>query len=707
MLDLLEGLITKDDIANIAASEQLILDDVDRVSVLEAMRSIDVQACPGSGKTTLIATKLILLSKKWPFLHRGVCVLSHTNVAKDEIISRIKRSNTIEAQRLLSYPHFIGTIQEFVNRFLALPLIRESGVYARFIEGDDGFKEVMKSGVNLGTLYTSLFYKCGGEGKPWPQNEEVFENMVRHLGSLFWLNTDFDLAFYGEYGSLLSYKNDMSKKVFPKLIELKVALEKKGVFQYRDMFAYAGQLIMQHDHIHQAIRSRFPCVFLDEMQDTQKFQDEILNKIFPIDDSSLIVQRFGDPDQAIFHGIESEKANESFNGKSRGDMDFVIHKTHRFDCLIADKIKPLSFNEIPLESELSIQAIEDRAQAHSVGGKFEHTVIVFNDDNRDSVVEYFSQNISDQFSAEYKVSEKFIVKVVGAVGNEIDPNSEQLKIGHYWNGYDKKKSKTNFKESKLIEAVRYCRQSQSVDWAEKYKYLIDCILKLMRIVGNFDDNGKYFSSSTLRDELRKNGNWDIFRKTIYLMLSDKHEINQRFWDDINRFMNRSLGLENIPEEAAEYLVFTDDAVPANVVYEEEQQEESFISLPGNKIKHADGFQIEFSTIHGVKGETHDATLIVETKHHTFDVETMLPFLIGKLPSEEHQNQQLPDKPNSRRKFSPNKVFMRQFYVAMSRPKHLLCIALHSDRLSEPHKVLLQEKGWKVVTLESHGEEAGV
>ena len=63
----LEGLITRQDISNIAESEKLILDDEDRLSVLESMRSMDVQACPGSGKTTLIAAKLILLAEKWPF----------------------------------------------------------------------------------------------------------------------------------------------------------------------------------------------------------------------------------------------------------------------------------------------------------------------------------------------------------------------------------------------------------------------------------------------------------------------------------------------------------------------------------------------------------------------------------------------------------------------------------------------------------------
>ncbi len=51
------------------------------------------------------------------------------------------------------------------------------------------------------------------------------------------------------------------------------------------------------------------------------------------------------------------------------------------------------------------------------------------------------------------------------------------------------------------------------------------------------------------------------------------------------------------------------------------------------------------------------------------------------------------EPNNRRAFKPNKVFMRQLYVAMSRPKYLLCLAIHSDRISDLQKTQLEEKGW--------------
>jgi hypothetical protein len=79
----------------------------------------DVQACPGSGKTTLVGLKLLCMAMRWPSLQRGICVLAHTNVAKDEILKCLSLHPA--GQALRGYPHFVGTIQEFVNTFLALP----------------------------------------------------------------------------------------------------------------------------------------------------------------------------------------------------------------------------------------------------------------------------------------------------------------------------------------------------------------------------------------------------------------------------------------------------------------------------------------------------------------------------------------------------------------------------------------------------------
>ena len=108
-----------------------------RLAVIRSSETLDVTAGPGSGKTTLLVAKLAVLARKWTPSHRGICILSHTNVARAEIETQL--GSTAEGQRLLSYPHFIGTIHGFINEFLAMPWLRSLGIPVRYI--DNGFCE--------------------------------------------------------------------------------------------------------------------------------------------------------------------------------------------------------------------------------------------------------------------------------------------------------------------------------------------------------------------------------------------------------------------------------------------------------------------------------------------------------------------------------------------------------------------------------------
>ena len=84
--------------------KKLGLETVDsaRKEFIKCLDTTDVSACPGSGKTTLIVAKMLLLMEKWQSLSRGICVLSHTNVAKDEVISRLSRMGSSYDMALLS-----------------------------------------------------------------------------------------------------------------------------------------------------------------------------------------------------------------------------------------------------------------------------------------------------------------------------------------------------------------------------------------------------------------------------------------------------------------------------------------------------------------------------------------------------------------------------------------------------------------------------
>lgn len=93
----------------------------------------------------------------------------------------------------------------------------------------------------------------------------------------------------------------------------------------------------------------------------------------------------------------------------------------------------------------------------------------------------------------------------------------------------------------------------------------------------------------------------------------------------------------------------------------------------------DGITVSLSTIHAVKGETHDATLYLETDHiRNSDLKRIMPLFVGKpLPNKE--------------------VFERSrrcAYVGMSRPRHLLCVAMKA-KTYEGHEDIF-EHDWNIV-----------
>lgn len=87
-----------------------------RVNIIKEDSSCYVQACPGSGKTTALLAKLIILANRLPMADgKGVCVLTHTNVAIDEIKAKVGSKANI----LFNYPNFFGTIQTFLHKYVA------------------------------------------------------------------------------------------------------------------------------------------------------------------------------------------------------------------------------------------------------------------------------------------------------------------------------------------------------------------------------------------------------------------------------------------------------------------------------------------------------------------------------------------------------------------------------------------------------------
>ena len=79
-----------------------------------------VQACPGAGKTRAIVERH--LTRGSATGRRGRALVSFTNVACNEIHQRCHDAGHPD---LLRFPHFVGTIDTFIWRYLVRPFISE------------------------------------------------------------------------------------------------------------------------------------------------------------------------------------------------------------------------------------------------------------------------------------------------------------------------------------------------------------------------------------------------------------------------------------------------------------------------------------------------------------------------------------------------------------------------------------------------------
>ena len=80
---------------------------------------IVLSACPGSGKTYIVAKKVLNYLQTWQCPYRGIAALSFTNVAKNEILKTI--SEGLRQKGLdFRFPHYIGTLDSFINNYIFL-----------------------------------------------------------------------------------------------------------------------------------------------------------------------------------------------------------------------------------------------------------------------------------------------------------------------------------------------------------------------------------------------------------------------------------------------------------------------------------------------------------------------------------------------------------------------------------------------------------
>jgi len=663
--------------ANIATAEEYlgVVFDEPRRQILRSNDSFDVQACPGSGKTTLLVAKLAALASKWPHSSRGICVLSHTNVAREEIAKKLGR--TPVGQRLLTYPHFVGTIHGFVNEFLALPLLRSEGHHVRLID-DEAHGEFCR-----GLLYSVGAYATA---KAFLEQRDQHSPDKTIRGLRF---EGCDLALGCVAGSLPCSPSAPSGRI---LARIKAEAARKGFWRFDDMFAWADRLLTKYPSVAEFARWRFPAVFLDETQDTSELQGSLLERVFPTCACGLR-QRFGDSNQAIYDLGEVAATTDPFPATGYRSLP----NSKRFGPGIAGKVHSLA-PDSPFPALAGEGPRENVIPVVTGSAAMPHTIFLFASDATEQVLPAFGRLLLDVFPDEALRSEAFLARAIGRVGKPDASGANIPKhLGDYWDAYRPRAARLDSRPQHLAEYVHLaqCRRVATVDCAEPIKIATKGISELIRIAQP--------------DVIRPGGQaarwiWEALRmdppsvvslnRLLWAWCIESVPIVEQGWPaavaELRRALNPIIGADW--EDAAEkFCRWSPEYARQPAGADSEGGAAPNRYRFGREGRHVD---IEVGTIHSAKGQTHTATLVLETYFKRHDIEDVLPWICGeRCGAGQREGRERAER-------------MRLVYTAATRPSYLLCLAMRRDAirrngLEADTRSRLEQLGWTVQELDGH------
>jgi len=631
-----------------------------RAELLKCMCSIDVAACPGSGKTTLLVAKLAILADKWPYRTRGICVLSHTNAARHEIETRLGNSST--GQRLLSYPHFIGTIHAFVDQFLAVPWLRSVGYPVTMIDSEI----------------------C--ELKRWKRMPNKYrhaltQRYIDHTG-LRIIDTSFRVSKKnGEFP--FAETTDTYKAAVNACEEVARA----GFHCYDDMFIWAADLVAQVENIPTVVQDRFPILFVDEAQDNSEEQSAILNRIFSISGSSVVRQRFGDASQAIYNFTGAKGATtDQF---PRGEIKSVPD-SHRFGPTIAKLSEPLGVQQH--DGGLRGRGPR-RICVESSASERPPTIFLFDDSTVMNVLTRYAELLIETFSPEELACGHFAA--VGQVHNDTGNDSRPRHVGHYWPEYDPETGKSDPKPHTFVQYIRagQAMAAQSGSTHQVVEKIAEAILRLASMADTAPKlrarRRRHRYVVELLNEHDDDG--ELYHSILDSFALRKEPLNKNAWESclsesVRRVGEAITGEKLSNTDADAFLAWDDTAVESSSEGEPESRRDNIYRHPAADPK----VQIKVGSIHSVKGQTHTATLILETFWNEHNLDKLKEWILG-----DHSGWNSGDGKRQQ-------VRLKLHYVAMTRPTHLLCLAMKKSTFSASDGQLdtecitkLTQRGWQI------------
>lgn len=663
-------------------AEQLLLPagktfDDERRDFIRNFNTIDLQAVPGSGKTTTLLAKLVILERKLPFADgSGILVLSHTNAAIDEIKEKVQR----HCPQLFSYPNFIGTIQSFVDEFLAIPFYISKFKKKPIRIDNEIYNEKIKSCLDKLWLHRFNLSQDTNNKVAYIKNSNEalfydfrfqFSNELQLVKKI----NDEILEIKKPRGNTRpqnyrDYTQQEKQDVYNWFLEFKKAILKWGILHFDDAYFLADVYLNKIPTIKNILQKRFSYVFVDEMQDMDTHQYNLLEKVFYDDGNSVSkIQRIGDKNQAIYNSIV--KANDIW--VDRPEV-LRLNGSQRLSKHIANVVK--KFALYSNETFDIVGKNECEIKPH---------ILVFETANIENIIPCFAQIVKENG---LENSEKPIKVVCWNTEWKEDETSRndaaKLRLEDYHKSFKKEKGKPKQDYDNLKSYLLYYEQKKTLEPLRKN--ILNAFLKILRLENINTTDDRPYTKKKLIDFIHDKDvqkydelNLNLYNWSIGIIKGKTNDI----WNEIKAYVPTLLALFDKQIYESSSFINNDNA--------EIHAENPEVLATTNHYKE-DGIEIEITSVHAVKGQTHCATLYLESYFHqdgrgenakSYESQRLVQQFLGT-PLQSNVGNRV-------------KQSAKMAYVGFSRPTDLLCVAVHKDRFD---KILntLNTDIWEIVTV---------
>jgi len=399
----------------------------------------------------------------------------------------------------------------------------------------------------------------------------------------------------------IDYTDGEKELIYKWFFQFKNKILEEGILHFDDAYFLANVYLTKFPAIGHILQKRFGYVFVDEMQDMDSHQYNLLEKIFYNNRQSIsVVQRIGDRNQAIYNSSDNLRTSEVWQLREGTHCILNLTGSQRLSNPIAKIVKRFAiYNDANFDI---IGLNECSLKPH---------ILIFENENINNVIPFFARIVTEYKQNGSLVNSdkdnKIICWNTEWKENEASrQDSSKIRLEDYYVDYKKERGKPK-QDYDCLKSYLLFYDKNIKTLGPLRKNILNAFLKILRLENINTADTRSYTKKKLVDFIRDvdQRRYDELNLNIYKWSMDivKGKVNN-VWAEIKIYVPNLFEIFSQNQLSTSLVFLSNDlvSIPA----------ENITEIETKNCYKEDGVEIEITSVHAVKGQTHCATLYLES-----------------------------------------------------------------------------------------------